>query len=52
MALYKVATTAIRGVKAIAGNRASPSFDIVFPIKAAKGIIPLRYNVVTNACYK
>ena len=48
MALYKVATTAIRGVKAIAGNRASPSFDIVFPIKAAKGIIPLRYNVVTN----
>jgi hypothetical protein len=48
MALYKVATTAIRGVKAIAGNRASPSFEIAFPIKAANGIIPLIYSVVTN----
>ena len=48
MALYSVAMMAIRGVNAIAGKRASPSFEIAFPIKAAKGIIPLIYNVVTR----
>jgi|TARA_B110000881_G_scaffold209561_1_gene215958 hypothetical protein len=48
IALYKVAIIAIFGVNAIAGNKASPSFDIAFPINAAKGIIPLRYKVVTN----
>ena len=42
MALYNVAIIAIRGVKAIAGKRASPSLEIAFPIKAANGIIPLR----------
>ncbi len=50
MALYSVAITAMRGVSAIAGNRASPSFDIAFPINAAKGIIPDRYKVVTKIC--
>ena len=48
MALYSVAITAMRGGNAMAGKRASPSFEIAFPIKAAKGIIPLRYNVVTR----
>ena len=41
---------AIRGVNAIAGNRASPSFEIAFPINAAKGIIPERYRVVIRIC--
>ena len=46
--LYSVAITAILGVNAIAGNSASPSFEIAFPINAAKGIIPFKYNVVTS----
>ena len=50
MALYSVAMIAMRGVNAIAGNRASPSFEMAFPINAAKGIIPVRYNVVTRIC--
>ena len=50
IALYSVANIAILGVKAIAGKSASPSFDIALPIKAAKGITPLRYSVVTNIC--
>tara|TARA_B100000767_G_C19574747_1_gene454769 strand:+ start:278 stop:709 length:432 start_codon:yes stop_codon:yes gene_type:complete len=41
---------AILGVSAIAGKSASPSFDIAFPINAAKGITPLIYSVVTNIC--
>ena len=45
-----MAITAIRGVNAIAGNKASPSFDIAFPINAAKGIIHDRYKVVTKIC--
>ena len=48
--LESVAITAILGVNAIAGNSASPSFEIAFPINAAKGIIPFKYNVVTSTC--
>ena len=38
------------GCNAIAGNRASPSFEIAFPICADNGIIPFKYRVVTNIC--
>ena len=50
MALYSVAITAMRGVSAIAGNRASPSFDIAFPISAENGIYPFKYNVAVKIC--
>ena len=36
------------GAIAIAGNKASPSFDIAFPKRALKGIIPFIKRVVTN----
>ena len=36
------------GAIAIAGNNASPSFDIAFPKSALKGIIPFIKRVVTN----
>ena len=39
---------AILGVNAIAGNSASPSLAIAFPINPANGIIPWRYSVVTS----
>ena len=42
IALYKVATTAAFGAKAIAGNNASPSFEIAFPISADNGIKPFK----------
>ena len=50
IALYSVATTAARGETAIAGNSASPSFDIAFANCAENGINPLRYIVVTTTC--
>ena len=43
-----MAIKAALGCKAIAGNNASPSFEIAFPIWADKGIIPFKYKVVTN----
>ena len=43
-----VARTAALGAIAIAGNKASPSFDIAFPKRALKGIIPFIKRVVTN----
>ena len=36
------------GAIAIAGNKASPSFDMAFPKRALKGIIPLIKRVVTS----
>ena len=42
MALYNVAIISALGARAIAGKRASPSFEIAFPISAEKGINPLR----------
>ena len=46
MALYKVAKIAALGEIAIAGNKASPSFDIELPIWAAKGMWPAIYILV------
>ena len=43
-----VAKIAALGAIAIAGNNASPSFDIAFPKRALKGIIPFIKRVVTN----
>ena len=43
-----MAIKAALGCRAIAGNNASPSFEIAFPIWADKGIIPFKYKVVTN----
>ena len=43
-----VATIAARGAIAIAGNRASPSLLIAFPIWADRGINPDKYIVVTR----
>ena len=43
-----VAKMAALGAIAIAGNNASPSFDIAFPKSALKGIIPFIKRVVTN----
>ena len=40
IALYNVATIAALGAHAIAGNRASPSFEIALPISADRGINP------------
>ena len=37
-ALYKVAKIAAFGAIAIAGNKASPSFEIALPIYADRGI--------------
>ena len=34
----------------MAGNKASPSFDIAFPKRALKGINPFIKSVVTNIC--
>ena len=42
IALYKVAIIAALGANAIAGNKASPSLEIAFPISADSGIKPLR----------
>ncbi len=42
IALYKVAITAALGANAIAGNKASPSFEIALPISADKGIKPFK----------
>jgi hypothetical protein len=42
IALYNVATIAALGAKAIAGNSASPSFEIALPISADNGMYPLR----------
>ena len=42
-----VAKMAALGAIAIAGNNASPSFDIAFPKRALKGIIPFINRVVT-----
>ena len=42
MALYNVAIIAAFGASAMAGNRASPSFDIAFPISAEKGMKPFK----------
>ena len=50
MVEYKVATNAVFGASAIAGNKASPSLLIAFPICADKGIIPAIYIVVTITC--
>ena len=49
-ALYIVATTAALGAKARAGNRASPSLLIEFPINAEKGMSPLIYVAATRIC--
>ena len=49
MAEYIVATRATLGLIASAGNNASPSFDIAFPICADKGIKPAINIVVTNS---
>ena len=38
IALYNVAKTAAFGANAIAGKRASPSFEIAFPSSADRGI--------------
>ena len=38
IALYKVAIIAAFGANAIAGNNASPSFDIAFPSSAERGM--------------
>ena len=38
IALYNVASIAALGANAIAGNNASPSFDIAFPSSADRGI--------------
>ena len=38
IALYNVAITAALGARAIAGNSASPSFEIAFPSSAESGI--------------
>ena len=38
IALYNVAINAALGANAIAGKRASPSFDMAFPISADKGM--------------
>ena len=43
IALYKVATIAALADIAIAGKRASPSFEIEFPICADIGISPETY---------
>ena len=50
IAVYKVAMTAALGASAIAGNRASPSFDIALAIRAEKGMKPCMYKVVTMIC--
>ncbi len=42
IALYIVANNAALGAKAIAGNNASPSFEIAFPISADRGINPFK----------
>ena len=34
----------------IAGNKASPSFDIALPISAENGIYPFKYNVAVKIC--
>ncbi len=41
-ALYKVAMIAALGVNAMAGNSASPSLEIAFPISAESGINPFK----------
>tara|TARA_B100001093_G_C26009528_1_gene669111 strand:- start:39 stop:179 length:141 start_codon:yes stop_codon:yes gene_type:complete len=42
IALYKVAITAAFGANAIAGNNASPSFEMALPISADNGIKPFK----------
>ena len=49
MAEYIVATRATLGLIASAGNNASPSFDIAFPICADNGKKPAINIVVTNS---
>ena len=50
MAEYAVATMAALGLSAIAGNNASPSLEIAFPIKAANGTTPFMYSVAIKTC--
>ena len=50
MVEYKVATMAVFGASAIAGNKASPSLLIAFPICADKGIMPPIYMLVIITC--
>ena len=50
MVEYKVATMAVFGASAIAGNKASPSLLIAFPICADNGIMPPIYMLVTITC--
>ena len=42
IALYRVAITAALGARAIAGNKASPSFDMALPNSADKGMKPFK----------
>ena len=42
IAVYSVATMAALGTSAIAGNNASPSLEIAFPISAENGIKPFK----------
>tara|TARA_B110000881_G_C18544483_1_gene500383 strand:+ start:1359 stop:1499 length:141 start_codon:yes stop_codon:yes gene_type:complete len=42
IALYNVAIIAALGASAIAGNNASPSFEIALPISADNGIKPFK----------
>ncbi len=45
---YSVAIIAALGASAMAGNSASPSFEIAFPTCADIGTAPLMYKLVTK----